>query len=137
MNFSNYSDVTGFDLDGVLVADLMFYEPVEKYLHNRSLMNALFVPKKPYVIITGRPYTDTAYTIDWALRELKENPPIKIFHGNQDINRAHLYKADMINQYGIERFVESDLTQVEYLRLATKAKIYHFKELVSHALYGL
>lgn len=128
----NFSNVIGYDLDGVLVADFEYYEPVIDYLSKRAKMKSLFVPPHPYVIITGRPSDDLAFTVEWAERELHTNKPIKIFHGNHDINRAHLYKADVINEFGIEVFIESDKTQVEYLRAATKAKVIHFREILEN-----
>jgi hypothetical protein len=123
----------GFDLDGVLVADVTWTPEIVPF---RNLgMNALFVPQGDYVIITGRPKAQVD-TQQWVDRELSSNPPKEVYMGNDDWEKSNDYKIHILKlNPDIEVFVESDEAVVEVLRnVFPERRIIHFKTLVQRAL---
>jgi hypothetical protein len=131
----------GYDLDGVLISDLNFSEeiPLVEFLKLRKeLPRALFVPKGKYCIITGRTHTDKPFTLEWVRTNLSSNPPYEIFHDCPDFRRASEYKAKVINENGIEIFVESDEEQVKMLtKKCPTCKIFHFGSFINEAILNL
>lgn len=129
----------GYDLDGVFLSDWYITGDIPTMLEQRkSLPKTLFIPDGDYVIVTGRPKGDAEWTQKWIARELTENRPKQIFHQNEDYDKAKEYKAKVINEEGIEVFIESDLDQVKYLtKKCPKAKIIHFSGLIKGAISKL
>lgn len=131
----------GYDLDGVLISDL--FRPIDLSLENFLDMRARFpypnfVPRGKYVIVTGRNYSDYEYTLAWVRQNLYQNMPEKIFHDCPHHSQAKEYKAEVINQNGIKVFIESDASQVEYLKEnCPNCKIIHFGEFINEALSNL
>ena len=92
----------------------------------------IFEPGGDYYVITGRPKSDKKDTLDW-FHNLFINPPIKIFHDNEDMAKAHEYKLKVLEENkDITVFIESDLNQVSFLRenISRKMKIIHFEEMI-------
>ena len=131
----------GFDLDGVLISDLNFPDdmPIERFLEMRaSEPYANFVPKGDYVIVTGRNSTDVEYTKAWIEKNLSSNPPYKLFHDCPDQSQGAEYKAKIINQNRILKFIESDIVQAEYLKKhCPYCKVIHFGSFISETFYNL
>jgi hypothetical protein len=126
----------GFDLDGVLVADVTWSPEAVKF---RNLgMNPVFIPEGRYAIITSRPNA-TEDTETWVKRELSDNPPEKLFSGNTDWKLSIQYKVKILreNPY-IDTYVESDKTTVMELRSAfPDRRILHFSTWINHSIRNL
>jgi len=131
----------GFDLDGVLISDLFCPKdmPLEEFLEMRATKPfANFIPKGEYVIVTGRNSTDIEYTKTWVEKNLSSNPPLKLFHDCPDHRLGAEYKASVINQNGIRKFIESDINQVHYLKKhCPNCKVIHFGSFISETLHKL
>lgn len=120
----------GYDLDGVLVADVHPITP--ENLAYRINMLPLFIPSGDYCIVTSRPFEDYSMTVTWALRFLQSNPPVTIYHGDYDVfsdDVAHAFKAKTLLANNIHTYVESNPATVKYLRSAVpECRVLHFAE---------
>jgi uncharacterized cysteine cluster protein YcgN (CxxCxxCC family) len=54
-----------------------------------------------------------------------ENKPVRVWHELVD-QTPEQYKAEVINQNGIEIYIESDMNIVKYLMDNTQAQVLHF-----------
>ncbi len=96
--------LNGYDIDGVLTKGV--------------------IPVSPYVVISGRNYTEWEKTIN----EIGTNAPIYLnpasFPGKFD-NRelSGEWKAEMINRLGITDFWEDDPVQAKVIALKTKCNL--------------
>jgi hypothetical protein len=55
---------------------------------------------------------------------------MELWHESDSSNPPE-YKAEVIIKHGITKYIESDITIVEYLRKHTQAEIIHFDEFCS------
>ena len=131
-----------YDLDGILVNDIKFEDDqLENLLQVRSEnLKPFFTPAGKFVIITGRPIIDISYTTSWA--ESFGISPIKIFHGNLDLNKGEEYKLDILtkykDEYNITHFIESSFRQTEFLKGRIQGvEVIHFAEFINRSLREL
>lgn len=116
-----------FDLDGVFIPDC---DPIPNvggladFLGMTVYMRPLFKPDFEWHIITGRPARYRATTMDWINKHF-DNKPVRVWHECLD-QLPQEYKAETINQNGIDVFVESDIEQVKFISANTKAQVIHF-----------
>lgn len=116
-----------FDLDGVFIPDC---DPIpnvgglSEFLAMTVYMRPMFKPEFEWHIITGRPARHRAITMSWIDKHF-DNKPISVWHECLD-QLPQEYKAETINQNGIDIFVESDIEQVKFISANTKAKVIHF-----------
>ena len=116
-----------FDLDGVLVPDCNRIPNIgglDDFYAMTYYMRPLFKPDNEWNIITARDPKYRFNTIDWVNNHF-DNKPSRVWHeiGNELPGQ---YKAEVINQNGIEFYIESDPDIVEYLSNNTSAIIIHF-----------
>ena len=72
-----------------------------------------------------------AFDLDGVFIPDCDRMPKMVWHENSIDDEPWVYKAEVINQNGINFFIESDLKTVEYLRKHTKANIVHFDDLIN------
>lgn len=116
-----------FDLDGVLIPDCDRFPNVgglQEFYALTFYMRPLFKPNNEWSIITARPPAYRPVTMSWIDKHF-ENKPKRVWHEIVDQSPAE-YKADIINQNGIEYYIESDIDIVKYLLDNTKAMVVHF-----------
>ncbi len=96
--------LNGYDIDGVLTKGI--------------------IPISPYVVISGRNYTEWEKTIN----EIGTNAPIYLnpnslpgVPGNRE--RSGEWKAEIINSLGVTDFWEDDLVQAKIIALKTKCNL--------------
>ncbi len=122
-----------FDLDGVFIPDCDHMPQIGSVSEFYALahhMRPMFKPEGEWNIITGRSAKYRPQTMAWIDNHF-ENKPKRVWHELVDVLPAE-YKADTINQNGIECFVESDIEQVKYLQqhVTNGCKIVHFSEYI-------
>jgi len=116
-----------FDLDGVFVPDCLNIPSVGGLTEFYALtyyMKPVFRPGGEWSIITARNAKYRAQTIAW-IDEHFENKPVRVWHELVD-QTPEQYKAEVINQNGIEIYIESDMNIVQYLMDNTQAQVIHF-----------
>jgi hypothetical protein len=116
-----------FDLDGVFVPDCLNIPNVGGLTAFYALtyyMKPVFRPGGEWSIITARNAEYRAQTIAWV-NEHFENKPVRVWHELID-QTPEQYKAEVINQNGIEIYIESDMNIVQYLMDNTQAQVIHF-----------
>lgn len=116
-----------FDLDGVFVPDCLNIPNVGGLTEFYALMyymKPVFRPGGEWSIITARNAKYRAQTMAWV-NEHFENKPVRVWHELVD-QTPEQYKAEVINQNGIEFYIESDMDIVQYLMDNTQAQILHF-----------
>jgi len=116
-----------FDLDGVFVPDCLNIPNVGGLTAFYALtyyMKPVFRPGGEWSIITARNAEYRAQTMAWV-NEHFENKPVRVWHELIDQTPGE-YKAEVINQNGIEFYIESDMDIVQYLMDNTQAQILHF-----------
>lgn len=69
--------------------------------------------------------------MDWVNAHF-DNKPNRVWHEIGDMAPA-IYKAEVINQNGIEFYIESDAGIVEYLSNHTQAIVIHFDKFCSQS----
>lgn len=124
---------TAFDLDGVFIPDCDEIPDVgglRQFLALTVYMRPVFKPTGEWNIITGRPAKYRSITMEWINNHFS-NKPKTVWHENLNNDEPWIYKAEIINQNGINFFVESDMKTVEYLWQHTRANIVHFDGLVN------
>jgi len=84
----------------------------------------VFRPGGDWSIITARNVKYRAQTMAW-IDEHFENKPVRVWHELVD-QTPEQYKAEVINQNGIEIYIESDMNIVQYLMDNTQAQVIHF-----------
>jgi len=116
----------GLDLDGVLLSRVRFEDgvPVSSLLLLRSLyVEPMWVPSFPYVIITGRPDTDSSLTEAWIEKFLRANPPLELYHANKEMASSAQYKHAVLSAHPeIDPYIEDDPTILSYLRCELPAR---------------
>ena len=121
-----------FDIDGVLVPDCDKFPKLgglEAFYAMTTCMRPLFKPMGEWYAITAREAQYRPYTIEW-IRKYFTNKPRELWHESDSSNPSE-YKAEVIIKHGITKYIESDITIVEYLRKHTQAEIIHFDEFCS------
>ena len=116
-----------FDLDGVFIPDCLTIPNVGGLTEFYALtyyMRPVFKPGGEWSIITARNAKYRAQTMAW-IDEHFENKPVRVWHELVD-QTPEQYKAEVINQNGIEFYIESDMNIVQYLMDNTQAQIAHF-----------
>jgi len=116
-----------FDLDGVFVPDCLNIPNVGGLTEFYALtyyMKPVFRPGGDWSIITARNVKYRAQTMAW-IDEHFENKPVRVWHELVD-QTPEQYKAEVINQNGIEIYIESDMNIVQYLMDNTQAQVIHF-----------
>jgi hypothetical protein len=116
-----------FDLDGVFVPDCLNIPNVGGLTEFYALtyyMKPVFRPGGEWSIITARNAKYRAQTMAWV-NDHFENKPVRVWHELID-QTPEEYKAEVINQNGIEVYIESDMNIVQYLMDNTQAQIIHF-----------
>ncbi len=127
----------GYDLDGVLLPDIDYRKYNDHQSHCDTLRNLkpLFIPRGPYVIITGRGKETGPITLSWALEYLKDNPPCVVYCSNPDFRKAAQYKISVINRIGVSVYVESDPEMAKLIKQGCpKTKVVCFKQVVQKGL---
>lgn len=120
-----------YDMDGVICPEFEWIDDpnmtFEKIMRMTNTLRAIFQPKGPYIIITGR--KETPGTMFWIANKLKVQPlAVHICLGR--LPPAE-YKAKILNENpSITLYVESEMEQVLYLREHTKTTILHIDELL-------
>ena len=127
-----------FDLDGIFVPDIIYQPETFEMVHavRTRLMRPIFIPEKPYYIITGRPVVDRVGTLHWI--EAFAMGPERVFHENVDVENPVLYKEAVLREHTeITCYVESDERQAEYLRESVPGcTVMWFAELLRSSIYG-
>jgi len=121
-----------FDIDGVLVPDCDKFPELgglDAFYSMSTFMRPLFKPMGEWYAITAREAQYRPYTIEWIRRHFT-NKPMELWHESDSSNPPE-YKAEVIIKHGITKYIESDITIVEYLRKHTQAEIIHFDEFCS------
>jgi hypothetical protein len=121
-----------FDIDGVLVPDCDKFPNLgglDEFYAMTTCMRPLFKPMGEWYAITAREAQYRPYTIEWIRRHFT-NKPMELWHESDSSNPPE-YKAEVIIKHGITKYIESDITIVEYLRKHTQAEIIHFDEFCS------
>jgi hypothetical protein len=121
-----------FDIDGVLVPDCDKFPNLcglDEFYAMTTSMRPLFKPCGEWYAITAREAQYRPYTIEWIRRHFT-NKPMELWHESDSSNPSE-YKAEVITKHGITKYIESDITIVEYLRKHTQAEIIHFDEFCS------
>ena len=116
-----------FDLDGVFIPDCLNIPNIgglTKFYALTYYMRPVFKPGGEWSIITARNAKYRAQTMAW-IDEHFENKPVRVWHELVD-QTPEQYKAEVINQNGIEFYIESDMNIVQYLMDNTQAQIAHF-----------
>lgn len=116
-----------FDLDGVFVPDCLNIPNVGGLTEFYALayyMKPVFRPGGEWSIITARNAKYRAQTMVWV-NDHFENKPVRVWHELVD-QTPEQYKAEVINQNGIEIYIESDMNIVQYLMDNTQAQVLHF-----------
>jgi hypothetical protein len=116
-----------FDLDGVFVPDCLNIPNVGGLTEFYALtyyMKPVFRPGGEWSIITARNAKYRAQTMAWV-NDHFENKPVRVWHELID-QTPEEYKAEVINQNGIEFYIESDMNIVQYLMDNTQAQVIHF-----------
>jgi len=130
-----------FDIDGVFCPDIIIRDDLDDLLRFRThSIKALFKPKGPYCLITGRPSIDREDTMKFVTREFEDNLPQTIYHDNDDLINSVEYKAKVLNDDRmITIFVESDPMQAEAiaLKMRRSIEILTFQELIELGLNNL
>ena len=123
-----------FDIDGVLVPDCDKFPDLgglDEFYALTVNMRPLFKPNGEWYAITARDMQYQHFTERW-IRKHFTNKPIELWH-ESDSSNPPAYKAEVINKNGITKYIESDITIVEYLRKHTQAEIIHFEEFCSRS----
>lgn len=123
-----------FDFDGVFVPDIVFNDNNELSLllsiRTRNI-RPLFVPKKPYSIITGRPVEDKPDTLYFITEYMSENLPTLIFHENKNgINNIEYKYNTLLENTFITKYYESCPDQVKELRYRFSQVSYRDLEII-------
>ena len=116
-----------FDLDGVFIPDCLNIPNVGGLTEFYALayyMKPVFRPGGKWSIITARNAKYRAQTMSWV-NDHFENKPVRVWHELVD-QTPEQYKAEVINQNGIEIYIESDMNIVQYLMDNTQAQVLHF-----------
>jgi hypothetical protein len=116
-----------FDLDGVFIPDCLNIPNIGGLTEFYALthyMKPVFRPGGNWSIITARNAKYRAQTMAW-IDEHFENKPARVWHELVD-QTPEQYKAEVINQNGIEFYIESDMNIVQYLMDNTQARVFHF-----------
>lgn len=134
--------LVAWDIDGIFLSDIIFNEEypfdLSFLLLKRRLSKPIFVPTNKYYLITGRPKCDETVTKEWIEYFFIENPPLKIFQN--DIigdcrDTPKIFKAKILNENkDIDIFIESDESQVKYLKENTSCNIIHWNTLLTSNL---
>ena len=119
----------GFDLDGVLCADMHkpenpTREQVLEIVQHRGKFRPLYYPKGDYVIITSRPNEDRQSTIEYIKEHFHQNPPLHIeVNPGKKLSRMEsaLFKYDACKKLGVSCFVESCEETAKYMRALVPA----------------
>ena len=123
-----------FDIDGVLVPDCDKFPNIgglEDFYAMTVSMRPLFRPMGEWYALTARDATYRPYTMAW-LRKHFVNMPQQLWHESDGLTPAE-YKAEVIINNGITKYIESDYDIVQHLRLHTQAEIIHFEEFCSRS----
>lgn len=116
-----------FDLDGVFVPDCLNIPNVgglSEFYTLAYYMQPVFKPGGEWSIITARNAKYRAQTMAWIDKHF-QNKPTRVWHELID-QSPEQYKAEVINQNGIEIYIESDMDIVQYLMNHTQARVMHF-----------
>ena len=133
----------GFDLDGIFLPDINFPDDqhtanIDRILDFRTRMiRTIFKPDFDFVVITGRPMHDRGQTKFWLRQNMRDNMPKNILHFNPEMERADVYKAEVLNDNPeIDVYFESCEGQVEYLRrnVHTGCHVVHFETFLNMAI---
>ena len=125
-----------FDLDGIFVPDIIYNSSTFGLVQysRMNLLRPIFYPKKSFVLITGRPVCDKDQTVLWL--DIVGLKPEKVFHDNLDIKDSAQYKESvLLANPEITRFIESDLSQVDYLRNRLDCEVVWFNDIIQGSLY--
>lgn len=136
MGFDLGMNNVAFDLDGVFIPDcdkIPIIGGVEDFLNLTVFMRPLFQPTGNWSIITGRDQLHSEITKLWVNKHFV-NAPQKIWHCNQNHAEPWIYKATVINENGIDTYVESDWHTVQYLRNNTNCAVLHFGDFIANKL---
>lgn len=134
--------IIGFDLDGVIVSDLNWFDcygkkEYEKRMNTVYYLLPLFQPSSicdNYVILTSRPVDYKERTMNW-LKTYMVKMPMAVYHENKigaygTINwtSSYEYKLSVLMKTNIDLYFESDKECVDYLkeRLTNKSRVIHF-----------
>lgn len=120
-----------YDIDGVLLPDIRF-----AFREVRHAVKPMFVPERPFALVTGRPVADRTVTILWMERYGLR--PDYLFHENTDIDKAVEYKVSVINSMNPppDLFVESDRKQAAAIAKLVKVDVVVFEDVVKGAISG-
>ena len=116
-----------YDLDGVFIPDCLNIPNVGGLTEFYALayyMKPVFKPGGEWSIITARNAKYRPQTMAW-IDEHFEHKPVRVWHELVD-QTPEQYKAEVINQNGIEFYIESDMNIVQYLMDNTQARVFHF-----------
>ena len=123
-----------YDMDGVIVSDILFEEDIKQHLEKRYAMFPIFVPQGHYCLITGRPALDRDLTEKWIVQYLT-NAPVVLFHNNSLTGDPAEYKIKVINSNPmITIFIESDRKQADTIRKSVVIPVFLFSELIEEAV---
>jgi hypothetical protein len=137
----NMRTVIGYDLDGVICADVQWdgdvsKEAIDKLHQLRDQMYPTFYPSGDFVIITGRPEEDESPTWKWLNKY--EIGPHRLHMATKSgkdwgIDHVIYHKARWISHYASQDedlrmvcFIESDWNQVVELKKLCPIPVYHF-----------
>jgi hypothetical protein len=121
-----------YDLDGVFIPDCDQFPNIgglDDFYALTYYMRPMFKPEGEWSIITARNSKYRFNTMDWVNNHF-DNRPSRVWHEIGDMAPGQ-YKAEVINQNGIEFYIESDPGIVEYLSNNTQAIIIHFDKFCS------
>jgi len=123
-----------YDMDGVLVSDILFEENIPQHLEKRYAMFPIFVPQGRYCLITGRPLLDKELTEKWIAQNLA-NAPVKLFHGNSITGDPAEYKIAVLKdnpEIGV--FIESDKQQADTIRKSVGIRVVLFSDFIQESI---
>jgi hypothetical protein len=117
-----------YDLDGVLCPEYDYGDATfEQRINTTQSFLPIFQPKGEYAIITGR--IEQPFTLVWLITRLQTQPLVVFINTNKE--KSYVFKARILNDLPeITHFVESNISEVEYLKQHTKQKIIHIDELL-------
>jgi hypothetical protein len=131
---NKHSNITAFDLDGVLIPDCDHIPDLgdhNAYLNLTMYMQPVFKPVGEWILLTGRPAQFEHITKSWLLKYFSNQPKMILHQRDQEKENNEQYKLRMINEHDIDVYIESDKKIVDHLKTnldVDKKTIVHFSD---------
>lgn len=127
-----------YDLDGILVSDLVFenFASIDEFVEQRAKsLCPIFIPTGDWILLTGRPVQDKFSTLLWISTYFCDNLPVKIYHDNPDPRSPWKYKLEILNKdEDIDTFIESDVSLYSFLKVHSNKHVVLFSDLIKKGI---